>query len=68
VGPPTTARASGAAHGAQPCWGSPPSTSDGRPSAGGRRRKPTHMGATGQQIKTRTEKKWRNEWRSTPRT
>jgi hypothetical protein len=43
-GPPTAAQASGAAHGAQPCWGSPPSTTDSRPSAGGRRRKPAHTG------------------------
>jgi hypothetical protein len=36
-GPLTAARASGTAHGAQLCWGSPPSTSDGRPAAGDRR-------------------------------
>jgi hypothetical protein len=30
-GPPTATRASGAAPGAQPRWGSPPSTIDGRP-------------------------------------
>jgi hypothetical protein len=56
VGAVAAARESGVAPGAQPCWGSPPSTTDGRPSVGGRRRKPAHMGAAGQQIKTRTEK------------
>jgi hypothetical protein len=38
-GPLTAARGSGAAPGAQPHWGSPPSTTDGRPSAGGARRR-----------------------------
>jgi hypothetical protein len=35
-GPSTAARGSGAAPGAQPCWGSPPPPSEGQPSAGGR--------------------------------
>jgi hypothetical protein len=50
-GPSTAAGGSGAAPGAQPRWGFPPSTTDGRPSAGSASRRT--RGAAGHRTKRR---------------